>query len=327
MSQPVVLISDPLPARLTAELGGDFEIRQCAGSDRTALLAAVPEAEALIIRSATRVDQEVLDHAPRLRIIARAGVGLDNVDVEAATRAGVMVVNAPVSNVTSVAELTVGLILSMYRNIPAAHASVRAGEWRRADFQGSELSGKSIGILGFGRIGQLVAERLAPFEVEVLTHDPYVTPEFAFAHGVGWMPLDELMATVDVLTVHVPRTPATTGLIGARELALAKPSLRVVNTSRGGIIDETALARALAEDRIAGAALDVFETEPPTHSPLPHLDSVVCTPHIGAGTREAQDRAASTVLTAVRNAFLGRPVGGLANPEATGIGARTVTVA
>ncbi|MDI3389969.1 hydroxyacid dehydrogenase [Streptomyces sp. B-S-A8] len=326
MSHPVVLISDPLPTRLTAELNEDFEIRQCTGSNRAALLAAVPEAEALIIRSATRVDQEVLDHAPRLRIIARAGVGLDNVDVDAATRAGVMVVNAPVSNVTSVAELTVGLILSMFRHLPAAHASVRAGEWRRADFQGSELSGKSIGILGFGRIGQLVAERLAPFEVELLTHDPNVTAEFAFAQGVGWMPLDELMSTVDVLTVHVPRTPATTGLIGARELALAKPSLRVVNTSRGGIVDETALASALAAERIAGAALDVFETEPPTHSPLPHLDSVVCTPHIGAGTREAQDRAASTVLGAVRNAFLGLPVGGLVNPAATAARAATVTV-
>lgn len=327
MSQPVVLISDPLPARLVAELDGDFEIRQCPGSDRAALLTAVAEAEALIIRSATRVDQEVLDHAPRLRIIARAGVGLDNVDVEAATRAGMMVVNAPVSNVTSVAELTVGLILSMLRNIPAAHASVRAGEWRRADFQGSELSGKSVGIVGFGRIGRLVAERLAPFEVELLTHDPHVTPESAFAHGVGWVPLAELVATVDVLTVHVPRTPATTGLIGAREFALAKPSLRVVNTSRGGIIDETALAMALAEDRIAGAALDVFETEPPTRSPLPYLDSVVCTPHIGAGTREAQDRAASTVLTAVRNAFRGLPVDGLANPETAAAAARTVTVA
>ncbi|QGV80126.1 hydroxyacid dehydrogenase [Streptomyces ficellus] len=312
--RPVLLISDPLPARLTAELHGDFDVRQCRGADRAALLDAVRDAEALVIRSATKVDQEVLDRAPRLRIVARAGVGLDNVDVEAATRAGVMVVNAPVSNITSVAELTVGLILSMFRNLPAAAASVRAGEWRRADFQGSELSGKSVGIVGFGRIGQLVAERLAPFEVELLTHDPFVTPEFAYAHGVAWLPLDELVATADVLTIHVPRTPATTGLIGERELALAKPTMRLVNTARGGIVDEAALARALAEDRIAGAALDVFATEPPVHSPLPHLDSVVCTPHIGAGTAEAQDRAASTVLDAVRGAFLGRPVHGLANP-------------
>ncbi|MGA5423614.1 hydroxyacid dehydrogenase [Streptomyces lavendulocolor] len=314
MTLPVLVISDPLPARLTAGLHADFDVRHCRGGDRAALLAAVRDAEALVVRSATTVDREVLDHAPRLRVVARAGVGLDNVDVEAATRAGVMVVNAPVSNVTSVAELTVGLILSMFRHIPAASASVRAGEWRRADFQGSELSGKSVGILGFGRIGQLVAERLAPFEVELLTHDPVVSAEFAHAHGVSWLPLDDLVATADVLTVHVPRTPATVGLIGERELALAKPTMRLVNTARGGIVDEAALARALAEERIAGAALDVFATEPPVHSPLPHLDTVVCTPHIGAGTAEAQDRAATTVLDAVRAVFLGLPVTGLANP-------------
>ncbi|GHF69519.1 hypothetical protein GCM10010218_58710 [Streptomyces mashuensis] len=320
MSRPSILISDPLPPHLTAELHTAFDVRECRGSDRAALLAAVRDADALVIRSATKVDREVLDHASRLRIVARAGVGLDNVDVEAATRAGVMVVNAPVSNVTSVAELTVGLILSMFRNIPAASASVRAGEWRRADFQGSELSGKSVGIVGFGRIGQLVAERLAPFGVELLTHDPYASPDFTHARGVSWLPLDDLVATADVLTLHVPLTPATRNLIGERELALAKPTLRLVNTSRGGIVDEVALARALAEDRIAGAALDVFATEPPTGSPLPHLDSVVCTPHIGAGTAEAQDRAATTVLDAVRAALAGLPVDGLANPEVLAAG-------
>ncbi|MER7753342.1 hydroxyacid dehydrogenase [Kitasatospora sp. NPDC097643] len=304
-SQPVVLIADPLPAETVAGLGPGFDVRHCVGADREELLAAVPAADALIIRSATRVDREVLAAAPRLRIVARAGVGLDNVDVAAAAEAGVAVANAPESNITSVAELTVGLIIAALRRIPAADASVRAGAWQRSAFTGSELAGKTAGILGFGRIGRLVARRLAAFDMRIECHDPYVTAEAAAEHGARSVPLDELMRGADVLTVHLPRTPETVGIVGEAELRLAKPTLLLVNTARGGIVDETALAAALKEQRIGGAALDVFGIEPPLGSPLVGLDNVLTTPHIGAGTREAQLRAGQDAVRAVRDALLG----------------------
>ncbi|MEU9075425.1 hydroxyacid dehydrogenase [Kitasatospora sp. NPDC004745] len=307
MDQPVVLIADPLPAETVAGLGPGFDVRHCVGADRAALLAAVPAADALIIRSATRVDREVIEAAPRLRIVARAGVGLDNVDTAAAAAAGVAVANAPESNTTSVAELVVGLIIASLRRIPAATASVRAGEWQRAAFGGTELAGKTVGILGFGRIGRLVARRLAAFDMRIECHDPYVSAEAAAEHGAHAVPLDELMRNADVLTVHLPRTPETVGIVGDAELRLAKPGLLVVNTSRGGIVDEAALALALKEQRIAGAALDVFEIEPPLGSPLVGLDTVLATPHIGAGTREAQLRAGQDAVRAVRAALSGGP--------------------
>ncbi|GGU46689.1 hydroxyacid dehydrogenase [Streptomyces lavendofoliae] len=312
MAQPVVLIADPLDAAALEGLGADFDVRHCDGSDRGRLLAALPAADALIIRSATRVDREALAAAPRLRIVARAGVGLDNVDLAAAREAGVEVVNAPDSNTTSVAELTVGLILALLRHIPAAGASVRAGEWNRSAFQGEELSGKTVGILGFGRIGRLVARRLAAFDARLLAHDPHVPDGVAEELGVEPVRFDALMRRSDVLTVHLPRTPATTGIIGTAALAMAKPTLRLVNTSRGGIVDESALETALKDKRVAGAALDVFAVEPATHNGLLAYDNVLPTPHIGAGTRDAQYRAGRDAVSAVRRALL--PEGGPARP-------------
>lgn len=306
--QQVILIADPLDESVTASLAVDFDVRHCDGADRSALLTAVPEAAALIVRSATRVDHEVIDAAPALRVVARAGVGLDNVDVPAATRAGVEVVNAPESNVVSVAELTVGLILSSLRHIPAATESVRRGEWRRAAFQGEELCGKTVGVLGFGRIGRLVAARLAPFGVELLAHDPHVSASTMAEVGVDAVQFETLMRRADILTVHLPRTPETVGIVGHEALRLARPTLRVINTSRGGIVDESALEAALKEGRITGAALDVFALEPPAAGyPLLAETAVLPTPHIGAGTRQAQLRAASDIAMAVRHILCPSP--------------------
>ena len=307
MTAHTVLVADPLPEQVLDGLGDRFTLRRCDGSDRRALLAAVADADALIIRSATRVDREVLAAAPRLRIVARAGVGLDNVDVEAAAEAGVLVANAPASNVVSVAELTVGLIISALRNIPAAAASVRAGEWRRAAFQGTELYGRTAGILGFGRVGRLVAERLRAFGMHLTYYDPYVPQEAADAFGARAVGFGELLSGADVLTVHLPLTAETRDLVGENELRLAKRNLLLVNTARGGIVDEEAVARALAEGRIAGACLDVFASEPSVPGDLLAQPGLLPTPHIGAGTAEAQLRAGEEAVSAVREALLPVP--------------------
>ncbi|MDH6136739.1 D-3-phosphoglycerate dehydrogenase [Kitasatospora sp. MAA4] len=313
MPKPIVLVADPLPAHVLADLEPDFDLRHCEGADRVALLAAVPTAAALLIRSATKVDQEVLDAAPLLRVVARAGVGLDNVDITAATRAGVRVANAPQSNVVSVAELTVGLMISMARTIPAASASVHAGQWKRAAFQGVELAGKTAGILGFGKVGRLVATRLQALDMRIVAHDPFVPADAMAQVGVLPVELAELMRESDFLTIHLPLTAQTRGIVGEAELALAKSSLRLLNTARGGIVDEFALAQALKENRLAGAALDVFEVEPPESSPLLGIDSVIATPHIGAGTPEAQERAGQEAVRAVRFALTGQDVPGAVN--------------
>ncbi|ADG89513.1 D-3-phosphoglycerate dehydrogenase [Thermobispora bispora] len=305
MNKPVVLVAEEISEAGLAVLGADFEVRHTDGSNRTALLSAIGEAEALIIRSATQVDAEVIAAAPKLRVIARAGVGLDNVDVEAATKAGVMVVNAPTSNITSAAEHTVAMILASARNIPQAHAALKGGEWKRSKYTGVELDQKVVGILGLGKIGQLVAQRLQPFGVELLAYDPYVQPARAAQMGVRLVQLDELLRRSDFITVHLPKTKETIGLIGDRELQLVKPTVRLINVARGGIIDENALYAALKEGRVAGAALDVFAKEPCTESPLFEFDNVVVTPHLGASTHEAQEKAGTQVARSVKLALAG----------------------
>ncbi len=296
-ARPVVLVADALsPAALDA-LGPGVEVRHCDGRNRAALLAAVADADALLVRSATTVDAEVLRAAPRLRVVGRAGVGLDNIDVREAAGRGVSVVNAPTANVVSAAELTCALILAAARNVqPAGHA-LKQGQWQRSRFTGIELSGKTLGVVGFGRIGTLVAERMAAFGMDVVAHDPYLgdrCPE-----GVKLLSLDELLGRADVVTVHLPRTAETIGLIGAPEFARMKPSALLVNVARGGIVDEAALHAALVDGRIAGAALDVFDREPCPWSPLFTLDNVTVTPHLGAGTAEAQERAGTSVARSV----------------------------
>jgi D-3-phosphoglycerate dehydrogenase / 2-oxoglutarate reductase len=305
VSTPIVLITEELSSAGIAQLEPGFEIRHTDGADRAQLLPALADADAVIIRSATTIDAEALEHAPHLRVVARAGVGLDNVDVEAATRAGVMVVNAPMSNIVSAAEHAVALLLSSARNVPQATASLKSGQWKRSAFTGVELQDKVAGILGLGKIGILVAQRLAAFDMTVIAYDPYVAAARAAQLGVRLVSLDELLAESDFISVHLPRNAETVGLIGDRQLHLVKPTVRIINAARGGIVDEDALASALADGRVAGAALDVYATEPCTASPLFGLPNVVVTPHLGASTSEAQEKAGTQVARSVRLALAG----------------------
>jgi D-3-phosphoglycerate dehydrogenase len=271
----------------------------------------------LIVRSATKVTAELLQAAENMKVVGRAGIGLDNVDVEAATRHGVLVVNAPQSNVLSAAEHTMALMLAQARNVPQAHAALVAGSWERERWQGVELHGKTLGIVGLGRVGTLVAQRASAFGMEVIAFDPYVPAARAAQMGI------ELIATVvevcrraDFLTIHLPKTPETAGLIGERELSEARPGIRIVNTARGGLIDEDALLRALKDGRVAGAAIDVFEGEPVTEHPLFAFDNVVATPHLGASTVEAQDKAGLAIAEQVVLALAGEFVPFAVNVDA-----------
>ena len=308
MTKPVVLIAEELSPATVEALGPDFEIRSCDGSDRSQLLSAVADVDAILIRSATKMDAEAIGAGKRLRVIARAGVGLDNVDVKAATQAGVMVVNAPTSNIVSAAEIAIGLLLSTARHIPAATASLKGGQWKRSKYSGVELFEKTLGVVGFGRIGQLVAERMAAFGMKIIAFDPYVSSARAGQLGIRLVSLDELLEESDFITVHLPKTPETLGLIGEEQLRKVKPEVRIVNAARGGLIDEAALHAAIKEGRVAGAGLDVYAKEPTTDSPLFELDNVVCVPHLGASTGEAQERAGIAVAKSVRLALSGELV-------------------
>ena len=269
------------------------------------LLEAVVGAHALIIRSATKVTAEVLAAGTDLVVVGRAGIGLDNVDTAAATERGVMVVNAPQSNTLSAAEHTMALLLASARNVPQAHAALVQGRWERSKWEGVELSDKTLGIIGLGRIGKLVAQRAMAFGMRLVAYDPFVSEDRARQINVTLVTLDELVEQADFITLHLAKTPETVGLIGKEMLAKAKPSLRLVNVARGGIVDEAALAEAVSSGQIAGAALDVFDTEPTTESPLFGLDGVVVTPHLGASTVEAQDKAGDTIAEMVMLALAG----------------------
>lgn len=308
MTQPIVLIAEELSPVTVEALGSDVEVRYCDGSDRGQLLPAISPADAVLIRSATQVDAGVLAAAPHLKVVARAGVGLDNVDVQAATRAGILVVNAPTSNIVSAAELALALLLAVARHVPRANATLKAGRWTRSTFTGVELYDRTVGIVGLGRIGVLVAQRLSAFGMTVIAYDPFVSPARAGQISVRLVGLDELLAESDFITVHLPRTPQTVGLIGEDQLRKVKPTVRIVNAARGGIVDEAALYCALTEGRVAGAGIDVYASEPCTESPLLQLDTVVATPHLGGSTDEAQDRAGVTVARSVRLALAGEPV-------------------
>lgn len=319
MSLPVVLIADKLAASTVEALGDQVEVRWVDGPDREKLLAAVVDADALLVRSATTVDAEVLAAGSKLKIVARAGVGLDNVDVDAATARGVLVVNAPTSNIHSAAEHAVALLLSTARQIPAADATLRDHTWKRSSFSGTEIFGKTVGVVGLGRIGQLVAQRLAAFGAHITAYDPYVSHARAAQLGIELMTLDELLGRADFISVHLPKTKETAGLIGKEALARIKPGAIIVNAARGGLIDEAALAEAITSGHIRGAGLDVFSTEPCTDSPLFELPQVVVTPHLGASTVEAQDRAGTDVAASVKLALAGEFV-----PDAVNVGGGVV---
>lgn len=308
MAKPIVLIAEELSPATVEALGPDFDVRNVDGTDRPALLGALAEADAILVRSATKVDAEAIAAAPQLKVIARAGVGLDNVDIASATSAGVMVVNAPTSNIISAAELTVGHILSLARHIPAAHAALAEGQWKRSAYTGTELYEKTVGIIGLGRIGALITARMQAFGTEVIAFDPYVSPARAQQLGVRLVTLDELLQQSDFITIHMPKTPETTGMIGTEQLAMMKPTAYIVNVARGGLIDEAALHDALSNGTIAGAGLDVFVNEPPKDSPLLALPNVIVTPHLGASTDEAQEKAGVSVARSVRLALGGELV-------------------
>ena len=308
MSKPVVLIAEELSPATVDALGPDFDVRHVDGTDRPALFAELASAHAILVRSATKMDAEAIQAAPLLKVIARAGVGLDNVDIKAATAAGVMVVNAPTSNIISAAELTVGHILSLARHIPAASGALADGQWKRSKYTGVELYEKTIGIIGLGRIGALITARMQAFGTNVIAYDPYITSARAQQLGVTPVTLDELLAQSDFVTIHMPKTPETTGMIGEAQLKLMKPTAFVVNVARGGLIDEEALHAALLAGTIAGAGLDVFVSEPPTNSPLLGLENIITTPHLGASTDEAQEKAGVSVAKSVRLALSGELV-------------------
>lgn len=308
MAKPIVLIAEELSPATVEALGPDFDVRTIDGTDRPVLLSALVDASAILIRSATHVDAEAIAAAKNLKVIARAGVGLDNVDIKSATEAGVMVVNAPTSNIISAAELTVGHILSLARHIPAAHGALADGQWKRSKYSGVELFEKTIGIIGLGRIGALITARMQAFGTKIVAYDPYVTAARAQQLGVTLLSLEELLAESDFVTIHMPRTPETTGMISDAQLALMKPTAFIVNVARGGLIDEDALLRALTSNTIAGAGLDVFVSEPPTGSPLLGLPNIVVTPHLGASTDEAQEKAGVSVAKSVRLALSGELV-------------------
>ncbi len=303
-----MLIAEELSPATVEALGPDFEIVTCDGADREQLLPAIADVDAILVRSATKVDAEAIAAAKQLKVIARAGVGLDNVDIKAATQAGVMVVNAPTSNIVSAAELAVALLLASARHVVPASSALRNGEWKRSKYSGVEVADKVVGIVGLGRIGILVAQRLSAFGVRLVAYDPYVQPARAAQLGIRMATLDELLAEADFITIHLPKTPETIGLIGDAELHKVKPTVHIINAARGGIIDETALYEALVDGRVAGAGLDVYAKEPCTDSPLFSLENVVGLPHLGASTDEAQEKAGIAVARSVRLALAGELV-------------------
>ncbi|MDB2391691.1 hypothetical protein N9V91_01605 [Acidimicrobiaceae bacterium] len=304
-----VLVSEEISDKgldLLREAGHEVDVQ--IGLDDAGLAAAIVGAQAIIIRSATTVSAELLSAGTDLKIVGRAGIGLDNVDVDAATERNVLVANAPFSNAITAAEHTMAMLLAQARNIAHAHAALVEGRWERSKWNGVELAEKTLGIVGLGRIGGLVAARARAFDMEIIAFDPYVAPERAAGMGIELVDLETLIGTSDFVTLHLARTPDTMNLINAELLAKAKPGLRLVNVARGGIIDEAALAEAISNGPVGGAAIDVFAEEPTVVSPLFTLPEVTVTPHLGASTVEAQLKAGVQVAEQVVLALAGEPV-------------------
>ncbi len=302
-----ILVADKIAREGLAPLSSDprFELVERSGLKGEALAAAISEADAVLVRSATKITRESLARATHLKVIGRAGVGVDTIDVEAATERGVAVMNAPAGNTISAAELAFALLLSLIRNIPAADRSMKDGQWDRSSFGGTELYRKVLGLVGAGRVGGEVARRARAFGMRVLAYDPFLSPDAAREMGAELAPLEQVLREADVISLHVPLTDKTRGMLGDAELALLKPSAVIINAARGGVMDEAALFRRLSEGKIAGAALDVFDPEPlPPDHPLRGLPNVVLTPHLGASTDEAQLNVAIEIAESVRAALL-----------------------
>ncbi|MFQ6028122.1 MAG: phosphoglycerate dehydrogenase [Dehalococcoidia bacterium] len=304
---PKVLISDPIAPEGVELLGSKTEVDEKHGLKPPELLETIGNYDALVVRSETKVTPEVIKAGNHLRVIARAGIGVDNIDLDAATSAGIAVVNAPIGNTVAAAEHSVALMLALSRNIPQAYGSLKQGEWRRSAFMGVEVRDKALGVVGLGRVGTEVARRARSFGMRILAYDPFVSPDYARRLNAELLPLEELLAQSDFVTLHTPLTPSTTNLIGARELSLIKPGARLINVARGELVDEAALLDALNADRLAGAALDVFVQEPPENRALVEHPKVIATPHLGASTEEAQREVAIEAAEQVLAILEGRP--------------------
>jgi len=312
-----ILIVDGLD-RTAVEIlrkGNDVDVRDLDGKG---LLAAIPEYHALVVRSRTKVTKEVLSRATRLKVVGRAGVGVDNIDVDEATARKIVVVNAPTASTVSVAELAIGHMVSLLRHLPEADRSVKAGKWEKSKLEGRELFGKTLGLLGSGRIGAEVAKRAQAFGMPVIAYDPYLPKAAASAVGIRLVDKDALFRDADVLSIHAALTPETRGLVSASELAMMRPNAILVNCARGEIVDERALAEALRARKISGAAIDVFATEPPSGSPLLEAPNVVFTPHLGASTAEGQSRAGAIVADQVMKVLAGKRPDFVVNPKVYG---------
>jgi D-3-phosphoglycerate dehydrogenase len=295
---PRVLVSDALSetaVQIFRDRGIDVTFDPSLGKDKERLAQVIGDYDGLAIRSATKVTDKLLAAAPRLKVVGRAGIGVDNVDIAAASRRGVIVMNTPFGNSITTAEHAIALMMALARQIPEANASTHAGKWEKNRFMGVELTAKTLGIIGCGNIGSIVAERAHGLKMKVIAYDPFLSEERALKLGVAKLELDELLARADVISLHVPLTDKTRSVLSAEALARTKPGVRIVNCARGGLIDEAALAEAIRSGHVAGAALDVFAVEPATESPLFGLPNVVCTPHLGASTTEAQENVALQV--------------------------------
>ncbi len=316
-----VLIADPIAPQGIETLRAVADVDVKTGQSADALIAMIGDYDALVVRSETRVTEPIIAAATRLQVIGRAGVGVDNIDIPAATAAGIIVVNAPTGNTISAAEHTIGLMLALARHIPQADASLHAGRWERGKFVGTEVRGKTLGIVGLGQVGSEVARRAVGLDMRVIGFDPFLTEERARMLGVELVPaLDDLLAAADFFAVHTTLSSATRGLIGSEELAKMKPSARVINTARGGIIDEDALLEAVRSGRIAGAAVDVFVKEPAPDTILAADPRIIVTPHLGASTEEAQERVAIDVADQIADVLQGRPARYAVNAPMLAIG-------
>ena len=304
---PRILISDPIGAEGAELLRSKAEVDVKTGMKPAELIAAVGDYDALVVRSETKVTRQVIEAATRLQVVARAGIGVDNIDLEAATRAGVAVVNAPTGNTVAAAEHTIALMLAMARNVPHAHESLRSGEWKRSAFMGVEVRGKTLGICGLGRVGSVVARQAQGFDMRLVGYDPFVAPDYARRIGVELMPLEQLLEVADFVTLHTPLTSGTRNMIGHKEIERIKPGARIINVARGELVDESALLAGLESGRLGGVALDVFSQEPPPPGKLLQHHKAIVTPHLGASTEEAQREVAIEAAEQVLAVLNGEP--------------------
>jgi D-3-phosphoglycerate dehydrogenase len=301
-----VLVADPIAEEGIRFLTGYAQVDVRTKLELEQLKAIIADYDALIVRSQTKVGAEVIKSAKKLKVIGRAGVGIDNIDIDAATRSGIVVVNAPTGNIIAAAEHTIALMLALARNVPQANSYLKSGKWRREEFIGTEIRNKTLGIIGLGNVGSEVAKRVQAFEMRVIAHDPFVSNDYAQNLKVELVSMDELLKEADFVTLHVPLTATTTKLIGGKELAKLKPTARIINCARGGVIDEEALLEAIKTGKVAGAAFDVFDHEPVTDSPLFKEDRIIVTPHLGASTIEAQTSVAKDVAAEVLTVLQGQ---------------------